>query len=114
MIGGVLFRHSMVNVGASTIEAISHIRADCYFMGVTGISIAEGLSTGDLEEAHVKRALSERAAETVVLGSEEKLNVASPYVIMPLSGATGIALDGKTKPSLVKNLQKAGLDVFDS
>lgn len=50
----------------------------------------------------------------MVFGFEEKLNVASPYVVMPLSGATGIVLDGKTKPSLVKNLQKTGMDVFDS
>ena len=111
MIGGVLFRHSMVNVGAATIDSMSHIRADCYFMGVTGVSINDGLSTGDLEEAHVKRALSDRAAETVVLASEEKLNVASPYVVMPISGATGIVLDGATTPSLVKKLKRIGLDV---
>ena len=111
MIGGVLFRHSMVNVGAATIDSMSHIRADCYFMGVTGVSIIEGLSTGDLEEAHVKRALSDRAAETVVLASEEKLDVASPYVVMPLSNATGIVLDGKTSPSLVKKFKRVGLDV---
>ena len=111
MIGGVLFRHSMVNVGAETIESVSHIRADCYFMGVTGVSITEGLSTGDLEEAHVKRAFSHRAAETVVLASEEKIDVASPYVVMPISNATGIVLDGKTAPSLVKKLKRVGLDV---
>lgn len=112
MIGGVLFRHSMVNMGASTIESISHIRADCYFMGVTGVSINEGLSTGDLEEAHVKRALSARAAETIVLASEEKLNTASPYVVMPLNGATGIVLDKNTSSSQIKSFKKFGLDVF--
>ena len=114
MIGGVLFRHSMVNVGAATVESVSQIRADCYFMGVTGVSIKEGLTTGDLEEAHVKRALSARAAETVVLASEEKLNVASPYVVMPLSSATGIVLDGNTAPSLLKKFTQCGLDVCTS
>lgn len=114
MIGGVLFRHSMVNVGAAAIESMSHVRADCYFMGVTGVSIDEGLSTGDLEEAHVKRALSERAAETIVLASEEKLGVASPYVVMPLEKATGIVLNGKTTPSFVSALKRQGLDVHHS
>ncbi len=57
MIGGRLFRHSMVNVGAAAIEALSHIRADLYFMGVTGVHPQAGLSTGDMEEAYVKRAL---------------------------------------------------------
>lgn len=111
MIGGVLFRHSMVGVGAGAIESISHIRADCYFMGVTGVSIDEGLSTGDLEEAHVKRALCGRAAETIILASEEKLNVASPYVVMPLVEATGIVLDGATNAQMVRAFKRVGLDV---
>lgn len=111
MIGGILFRHSMVNVGAAAIESMSHIRADCYFMGITGVSVEEGLTTGDLEEAHIKRALSERAAETIVLASEEKIGVASPYVVMPLENATGIILNGKKTRSFVGALKRIGLDV---
>lgn len=114
MIGGVLFRHSMVNVGAAAIESMSHVRADSYFMGITGLSVEEGLSTGDLEEAHIKRALSERAAETLVLASEEKLGVASPYVVMPLEHATGVILDGKKTRPFVSACKRLGLDVHRS
>jgi len=112
MIGGVLYRHSMVNVGAAAVEAMSHIRADYYFMGVTGIRMDEGLSTGDLEEACVKRALSERAAETIVLASEEKLDAASPYKIMPVENAAGVVLHGKHTQSLVKALKRFRVDVY--
>lgn len=112
MIGGTLFRHSMVNVGAATVEAVSHIRADTFFMGVTGVDVKAGLSTGDLEEAHVKRALSQRAADTIVLASSEKLEVASPYVIMPIENASGIVLDRKTPSSFRKVMKKSGLEVF--
>jgi len=112
MIGGVLYRHSMVSVGAAAIEAMSHIRADCYFMGVTGVSINEGLSTGDLEEACVKRALSERAAETIVLASEEKLGAASPYSIKPIEKVTGIVLHGKKAQPMIKALKRMRLDVY--
>lgn len=112
MIGGVLFRHSMVNIGAATVEALRNIRADCYFMGVTGISITDGLSTGDLEEAHVKRALSGSAVETVILGSAEKLNVASPYIVMALTNASGIVLDSAATPDSVAEFKGAGLDVY--
>ena len=55
MLGGRLFRHSMVNVGAALIDAASRLRADLYFMGVTGVHPKAGLSTGDAEEAAVKR-----------------------------------------------------------
>lgn len=73
LIGGRLFKHSVVAVGAPAIKDISRIRADTYFMGVTGIHPEIGLTTGDFEEAHVKKALSASAAETIVLASPEKL-----------------------------------------
>jgi DeoR/GlpR family transcriptional regulator of sugar metabolism len=82
LIGGRLFRHSMVAVGAETLEAISRMRADMCFLGVTGIHASEGLTTGDREEAAVKRALAERAAETVVLATQDKLGAASAFRIV--------------------------------
>ncbi len=112
MIGGTLFRHSMVNVGAATVEAASRIRADFFFMGVTGVDINAGLSTGDMEEAHIKRALSQRAAETVVMASSEKIGVASTYVVMPLEQASGIVLGQNTPMQLRKDIKKLGLEVF--
>lgn len=112
MIGGTLFRHSMVNVGAATVEAASHIRADTFFMGVTGVDVKGGLSTGDLEEAHVKKALGLRAADTIVLASSEKLGVASPYVVMPLDNASGIVLERNAPAAFRKQMKNCGLDVF--
>jgi len=112
MIGGTLFRHSMVNVGAAAVDSMSHINADIYFMGVTGVDIDAGLSTGDLEEAHIKKAFSKRAADTIILASSEKLEVASPYVVMPLVNASGIVLDRKTPKRFYTSMSKAGLDVY--
>ena len=111
MIGGTLFRQSMVNVGAAAVETMSHINADTYFMGVTGVDVNAGLSTGDLEEAHIKKALSKRAADTIILASSEKLEVASPYVVMPLDNASGIVLDKTTPKTFSAQMRKAGLDV---
>ena len=82
LIGGRLFRHSMVALGAETLEAISRMRADLCFLGVTGVHASEGLTTGDREEAAVKRAMVERAAETVVLATEDKLGAASAFRIV--------------------------------
>ena len=82
LIGGTLFRHSMVTVGAVASEMIGRVRADLYFMGVTGVHPEHGLTTGDAEEAAVKRALSRQAAETVVLASSEKLGAVSPFSVI--------------------------------
>src|SRR5271163_4645174 len=51
LIGGRLFKHSVVTVGAAAVESIGQIHADMFFMGVTGVHPQTGLTTGDYEEA---------------------------------------------------------------
>jgi DeoR/GlpR family transcriptional regulator of sugar metabolism len=109
MLGGRLFRHSIVGVGAATLEAISGIRADTYFMGVCSLHPEHGLSTGDYEEACVKRALCEAAAETVVLASSEKLATASPFRVVGLNDISGIVLPAETPAELFAPYQERGL-----
>jgi len=109
MLGGRLFRHSMVNVGAAVIDAASRLRADLYLMGVTGVHPDAGLSTGDAEEAAVKRALHARAAETVVLASAEKLLAASAFEIAPLKEISGLVVPDDTPPRTVRTLTAAGV-----
>ena len=111
LIGGRLFRHSVVAVGASAMEAIAHIHADVFFMGVTGVHPRAGLTTGDYEEAAIKRALSHAAAETIVLASSEKLNAASPYAVVPLTEITGIITERSAEKSLLRPYEKLGITV---
>jgi DeoR/GlpR family transcriptional regulator of sugar metabolism len=114
LIGGKLFKHSIVTVGTAAIEALSHIRADVYFMGVTGVHASAGLSTGDLEEAYMKRALAAHAAETVVLASSDKLNAASQYMIGDLSLASTIIVEKSTDVSLTNPLAAAGVTIISA
>ena len=111
VLGGRLFRHSMVNVGASVIDAASQLRADLFFLGVTGVHPEAGLSTGDAEEAAVKRALHARAAETVVLASPEKLLAASPFVVAPLSDLALLAVPRATPARVARALGAEGVKV---
>ena len=111
MLGGRLFRHSMVNVGAALIDAASRLRADLYFMGVTGVHPKEGLTTGDAEEAAVKRALHERAAETIVLASAEKLMTASPFLVTPFQDITLLVVPKKAPDRIVRTLRAGGIRV---
>lgn len=111
LIGGRLFKHSIVAVGAATIEAIARVRADVYFMGVTGVHPEAGLTTGDAEEAAVKRALSRHAAETVVLASREKLGAASPYVVVPLTEVGTLVIEPGLPDERIEPYRRLGLAV---
>jgi DeoR/GlpR family transcriptional regulator of sugar metabolism len=84
LIGGTLFKHSMVAMGTSAVEMILQLRVDLFFLGVTGVHPDEGLTTGDFEEAQIKRLIASRAAETVTLVTSEKLGAASAFPILPI------------------------------
>lgn len=112
LLGGRLFKHSVVSVGAACFEAISKIRADLFFMGVTGIHTQAGLTTGDFEEASIKRALSHASAETYVLVSAEKWNAASPYLVLELSEVTGIITERDIERRIVQPYLELGLTIL--
>ena len=81
-------------------------------MGVTGVHPEEGVTTGDLEEAYMKRALSGRAAETIVMASSEKMGLVSPYVILPIDRVSQLVVEENTKKSLLDPYLGLGLTVI--
>jgi DeoR/GlpR family transcriptional regulator of sugar metabolism len=111
LIGGRLFKHSVVSVGATAVESIARIHADTYFMGVTGVHPKAGLTTGDMEEASIKRALMSAAGETVVLASPEKIGVASPYVVAAVTEASTLVVLAATPKAIASAYRKLGLKV---
>ncbi|MGB9095564.1 DeoR/GlpR family DNA-binding transcription regulator [Erwinia sp.] len=112
IIGGQLFKHSVVTVGASMLEGIKRINADLFFMGVTGVHKSAGFTTGNYEEACVKRALTERAAETVVMASQEKLNSASPFGIGELTLASTLLIENELDSEMSKLMKSLQITVI--
>lgn len=111
IVGGRLFKHSVVAVGAAAAEAIARVRADVYVMGVTGVHPETGLTTGDAEEAAIKRLIAGQAAETVVLASTEKLGAASPYAIGPVSGVDTLVVERGTPAAVLQPYHALGIEI---
>jgi DeoR/GlpR family transcriptional regulator of sugar metabolism len=85
LIGGRIFRHSLVALGTETAQAFRRMRADLCLLGVTGVHAEIGLTTGDSEEAALKRVMAGASAETVVAATPDKMGRASPWCVLPLS-----------------------------
>lgn len=90
LIGGRIYKHSMVAVGASAVAMIEMLRPDIFFMGATAVHPAHGASTGDFEEAAIKRLVARLSGETYLPITEDKLDRASPHRILPLNDLTGL------------------------
>lgn len=112
LIGGRIFKHSNVTVGAVALEAISQIRADLYFMGVTGIHPDHGLTTGDREEAAMKRAICRHAGETIVLASHEKLGAVSAYNVVDFAEVGCLVVEKNSSADDIRRLEQLGVSVL--
>lgn len=110
MIGGRLFRHSIVATGAQALSAIDRYRPDICFIGVTGVHPREGLTTGDSEEAEIKRAIMRRSGETVILASSEKLGAVSAFVVVPCDEADRIVVSAPPPAELSTALADLGCE----
>ena len=98
LFGGRLFRHSMVAMGAAVVTGYAGLRADLCFLGVTGVHPEAGLTTGDAEEAALKRVMLGAAAEVVVLVTPDKLCAVSPWGIGALDRVSRLVTVGE-RPS---------------
>src|SRR5436305_5025336 len=112
LLGGAVDKHSAVACGAGAAEAARGISADMFLLGVTGVHPREGLTTGDAEEAAMKRTLAGRAADTYVLASAEKIGTASAYRVLGLSDVAGVVTDTPADHPVIREITDAGVRVI--
>ena len=111
LLGGRLYKHSAVTCGVVAADAARAISADLFLLGVTGVHPVEGLTTGDAEEAAMKRTLAGRAADTYVLASREKIGAASAYGVVALAEVAGIVTDAPGDDPTVRQLRERGVEI---
>jgi DeoR family fructose operon transcriptional repressor len=75
LLPGRVRRTTQAAVGAETVAAISHLRVDVSFLGTNGMTPEHGLTTPDVDEAAVKRALVESGRQVVTLADASKFGI---------------------------------------
>lgn len=93
LIGGRMYKDSLVAVGAATVEALRSVRADLCLLGICSLHPDIGISVPNLEEVYVKRAMIANAAEVVALADAEKLGTATSFVIAPIHELTHLVTE---------------------
>jgi DeoR/GlpR family transcriptional regulator of sugar metabolism len=111
VLGGRLKKDAQAMVGVPVVEALRQLRADLCVLGVCSLHPDIGISMLDVEEAYVKRAMIEQAAEVVAVAAAAKLGTAAPYVIGPLSALTYLVTDGSIEQQVLAPYQEQGIIV---
>jgi DeoR/GlpR family transcriptional regulator of sugar metabolism len=112
LLGGRLYKHSMVAVGSVTAEAISRLRPDLFFLGATAAHPVTGFSTGDIEEASIKRQIVQQAATTWILLTSNKLDAASPATVVGCDQVTGMVVSEGVEASRLSGFEARGVRVL--
>lgn len=108
LLGGVVRGRTLAAVGEWTRSQIAEVFADVAFMGTNGISVERGLTTPDMAEAIVKRALIEAARRTVVLADHSKFGREDFARVAPLTSVDTVIVDRDLDPELAEDLENAG------
>ena len=109
--GGTLRKNSFSLVGPIAEETLRRLNADILFLGVDGFDLHYGLSTPNLLEAKVNRAMMDIARVTVAVCDSSKFGRRSLSSIAPLSSVHHVITDrGIPKPDLLA-FKKTGIAV---
>lgn len=111
IVGGRLLRHSIVTSGAATIAWLDRYRPDICFVGATGLHSDQGITTGESEEAEVKRAVVAKSGSTVILASSEKFGAVSSFEIARWTDIDGLVVAEEASSKATKLFGHLGCEI---
>lgn len=111
LLGGMIRGRTLAAVGTWTERDVRDVFADVAFLGTNGLTVEQGLTTPDLVEAGVKRALVAAARRTVVLADHTKIGRSEFAHVAPLSAVDTVVTDAELDPELAEEIEQAGTRV---
>jgi DeoR family transcriptional regulator, aga operon transcriptional repressor len=111
MIGGTLRKNSLSVVGPLAEDVLKEIHADIVFLGVDGFDTKIGLTTPNVLEARVNRAMVAAAEKVVAVCDSSKFNRRSLSLIVAASAIDHVITDSNLSVEDVKAIRDAGIEV---
>lgn len=108
LLGGTVRGRTLAAVGSWAEQAVADVYADVAFLGTNGLTVERGLTTPDLAEAGVKRALVAAARRCVVLADHTKIGRSDFAQVAPLSAVDTVITDSELEPDLADEIESAG------
>ncbi|ABF42908.1 transcriptional regulator, DeoR family [Candidatus Koribacter versatilis Ellin345] len=109
--GGTLRKNSFSLVGPQAEDTLREINADVLFLGVDGFDAKVGLTTPNVLEARVNRAMAHAARRVVAVCDSSKFGKRSLAVIVPPDAIHEVITDKHVSRDTVQELREAGIEV---
>lgn len=109
--GGNVRKNSFSQVGPLAEETLRKLSADIFFLGVDGFDVEFGLTTPNLLEAGVNRAMMDVARRTVAVCDSSKFGKRSLSLLCPITSLHHVITDRGASKTDLNALRKAGVEV---
>ncbi len=111
-IGGRVRLNTLAAVGNMAMEALERFNVRKAFIGVNGVTIDNGLTTPDLEEARVKYQMMKIASEVTILADHSKFKKVALCEIAPIGRIDRIITDTQLKETIVSQYSQYDIEVI--
>jgi DeoR/GlpR family transcriptional regulator of sugar metabolism len=111
-IGGKIYRSSMVTIGIDVIQYLSNIRANICFMGVSALSIEQGVTDEGYEVSLIKKAMINASEHIVYLATSNKLDENLNFEVCKFKEIDTVVTDLDLDDPRLKGYIEAGLNVL--
>ncbi|MCF8273076.1 MAG: DeoR/GlpR family DNA-binding transcription regulator [Flavobacteriaceae bacterium] len=111
-IGGKIYRNSMVTTGIDVIQYLSNIRASICFMGVSALSLEQGITDEGYEVSLIKKAMINASDHIVYLATSNKLNLRHNYDVCNLKEIDTVVTDLDKEDAKLKEYISAGVNLL--
>lgn len=112
LIGGLVRNGFHCSVGPIAINGISQLFVDKVFIGTNGITIDEGLTTPDINQAVIKKAMIDIASEVILLTDSSKFGYKAFAKFSPISNVNIIITDKRIDSRIIKELKEKEIEVI--
>lgn len=111
MLGGSLNKAIRNTEGSLPISQLSLLNFDCYVIGVSSISLTNGITYPLLSEAQLKQDALSRSREIITAIAKEKLNTIAGFHAADITAITRMITD-ENNPDILTPYRQKGLDVI--
>jgi DeoR/GlpR family transcriptional regulator of sugar metabolism len=114
LLGGIYLPEYRVVVGPQTIENLRGLHADKLFLGTDGLTLDHGVTTANILEAEVDRAMVGAAAQIIVVADSSKIGCVGLTSITSLSKIDVLVTDQDAPDDFLANLRHLGVEVIQA
>lgn len=111
LLGGQLRGRTLAAVGAWAEQQLADVHVDVAFVGANGVTVEEGITTPDLAEARIKRALVRAASRTVILADHTKFGLVDFARVTPLADVDTLITDTGLDAEAAAEIEATGCRV---